>query len=324
MGDVIDNVDGFFSGDFHQGGWPAWFRVHTQLQNNPYGAYLLAHQELTVRLNSRRNEETKLLEFGSGFFSKQVCQTVNGEEVCSIVTPGTQIEDTVARALGIGTERLIIADEIDEIVNALIAFLAREALTGVDGLLGLSQRSSSSSQSFTDSVGQTSQLSFTEAAVAQTQQASVAAAQGGLLAQTEQSIDIEQEFIAVTTNAQTLVANATPEIQECFLQTINGSQPLGLIAGNSIESADALVAYYESEIEASESNIAVLEDLRDRIASAQSAEELNALTALYNSIVTSGAAQSFTELGQQQAVYQTLVAVNEESEEICVDTQSVQ
>ena len=58
-------------------------------------------------------------------------------EDCFISTPGKIIEEQLSFNLDSGRQSLVAADEINEILGALIGFLAEEALTGIGGLLGL-------------------------------------------------------------------------------------------------------------------------------------------------------------------------------------------
>lgn len=154
LGEVTGNIDRFFEGDFSQGGWPAWFRVATNIQNNPYGAYLIAQGELDARITSSQGEEIQLLNFGRGFFSPRRCvkrAPSTGDEPgkCleeEITTPGTIVNDTLSDHLGSGLRQLELADEIDEIIDALLAQLARQVVTGVQGLRGLSSSSTSGGQ----------------------------------------------------------------------------------------------------------------------------------------------------------------------------------
>lgn len=160
LGDVVGNQEKFFAGDFSEGGWQAWFRVATNMQNNPYGAYLTAQQELDARIVAKQEEEKTLLSYGDGFFSNRRCVryatptvtsttggvsvTTESEPVCQeweVATPGTVINRTLSDHLTSGLRQLELADEINEIINALLAQLSRQVITGVQGLRGLSSPS---------------------------------------------------------------------------------------------------------------------------------------------------------------------------------------
>lgn len=131
---VISNVDQFLAGDFSQGGWPGWFALTLNPSNNPYGAFLQAEAQLGLRIRSETGEERLLLEFGDGFLSIR-------DEDGNVITPGQYISRELEDWTGAPLAELEVADEVDEIISALMQFLVREILTGAGGLLGVSQSS---------------------------------------------------------------------------------------------------------------------------------------------------------------------------------------
>ena len=140
---IVDNLEGFISGSFSEGGWNNWFSVTSNpMQYTPYGSTLLAETEARARLINAQGEELQLLEFGDGFLSSEVCETVDGpngpRESCSISTPGKVIQEALSFNLDTGRQSLVEADEINELIAALLGQLANMAITGVNGLLGLS------------------------------------------------------------------------------------------------------------------------------------------------------------------------------------------
>jgi hypothetical protein len=138
LSSAIKNVENFFSGDFLEGGWDGWFNVTLTPSNNPYGQMLEAQTALLVGISSQQGQELKVLEFGRGFLSKKECQKdAAGNVNCYMVTPGSVIETQVNEALGLPGKRLAVADEINELIGALLGQLAKEVLSGAGGLLGL-------------------------------------------------------------------------------------------------------------------------------------------------------------------------------------------
>ena len=306
LGDVTQNAERFLQGDFSQGGWPAWFRVHTQLQNNPYGAYLLASGELDVRLAGRRFEELQFLSFGEGFFSKGKCRlgsvhraatattpdttTKNGclaaGGAWDIVTPGQQINDQLSRALGAGFEELHLADEINEIVSALIAQLARQALTSVDGVVGLSSRSSSSSRTYLNSDGRLVQGSYLEALSNETAATSLSTGRSALMGQIETDLKNEKAYAAALKGAATVLGDVDDTTFACYY----GPQKVRDLRGQeTIQNAADQSALYEERLEEGAGTIAALEDLRDQVAQATTASLLEAASAAYDSFKASTA-----------------------------------
>jgi hypothetical protein len=146
---VIDNIEGFIGGSFNEGGWKDWFTISATPQTyTPYGSALAAQAGARARVINAQGEEIKLLEFGDGFLSGEICNTVHGpnttREDCFISKPGKIIEEALSFNLDSGRQSLITADEIDEVISALLGQLANTALTGAAGLLGLSGGTGSS------------------------------------------------------------------------------------------------------------------------------------------------------------------------------------
>jgi hypothetical protein len=126
------------------GGWDDWARMTTQLQNNQYGALYLANNELSAQQAAAEQNAREEADWGRGYLALKSCVGVGDAKTCTTVTPGTVIADQLAKALNLGQDSLVNADEITDVVNALLAQLGQQAITGVNGLLGLGQASASS------------------------------------------------------------------------------------------------------------------------------------------------------------------------------------
>jgi hypothetical protein len=143
LSDIVANMDEFINGDFSQGGWGGWLALTTRPNNNPYGIYLSASSELDSRIAAQQGIDTTKLNWAKGFLSKEVCEETplkDGEtgpgrpQNCKIVTPGSVIEDQLANILGSSVRQLELADDFNEIVNALIGYLTRQVLVDRGGL----------------------------------------------------------------------------------------------------------------------------------------------------------------------------------------------
>jgi hypothetical protein len=140
---IIDNIEGFIGGAFDQGGWKDWFKITSTPQTyTPYGSALSAQIGARARIINAQGEEIKLLDFGDGFLSGEICEAVHGagttQQDCFISKPGKVIQEALSFNLDSGRQSLIEADEINEIIAALLGQLANTVLTGAAGLLGLS------------------------------------------------------------------------------------------------------------------------------------------------------------------------------------------
>lgn len=179
-----------FTRDFSQGGWDAWFVMTQQSQNNPYGAYMEGEKLLTTSIQTQQTKYSKQLVDGRGFLSFERCRrdyvpprtnprctkyeplTVGGgEPKCiayeeadasgevldcpasekEVVTPGSVINEQLGRALGSTYAQLEAADEINEIVNALMIQLIEKTFSTVQGgLRSLSQGSANKPSTLTE------------------------------------------------------------------------------------------------------------------------------------------------------------------------------
>ncbi len=154
---TVQNDRAFTGGDFSQGGWRGWFALTGNRANNPHGAFLSAQRELERRIESSLEQRVTELNWGNGFLSwRGECadrQTtagadgslnapvpsvnLGGEEHCldaPIETPGSVIESQLNQTLAGGQQRLQVADEINEIVGALVTQLVNEALQGLSSV----------------------------------------------------------------------------------------------------------------------------------------------------------------------------------------------
>lgn len=132
---VIGNVQNFLN-NFTQGGWPAWLEMTTIPQNNPFGGYLLGAAKIDIAINNKVLLAGKELDFGNGFLSQKKtvgCDTAQG---CRdiIVTPGQLIAGQAQETIGGGQTQLLLADELDEIVSAVVSQLLSVALGSFFGL----------------------------------------------------------------------------------------------------------------------------------------------------------------------------------------------
>lgn len=143
---VMANLEGFLdqTKTFSEGGgWDAWFQISANPDKyTPYGEYLTAKTQADIRIKNAKNEQVTLASFGQGFLSTKICQMVEGpnapKEKCKITTPGKVINEALTFQTSTGQRSLIEADEINEIINATFAQLTQKAITGANGLLGLS------------------------------------------------------------------------------------------------------------------------------------------------------------------------------------------
>jgi hypothetical protein len=141
LSQVVANMDRFLDGDFAQGGWDGWYEVALG-SSNPYTTKFAAETAMYASISSAQGEQIKLLDFGRGFFSKvnEDCEADSGTP-CHLNTPGAVIESQINDVIKYPGQRLNVADEINELVGALLTQLSKEVLGGVGGLLGVGSSS---------------------------------------------------------------------------------------------------------------------------------------------------------------------------------------
>lgn len=153
--DILKNNYEQFTRDFSVGGWDGWFEITQNSQNNPYGSFELAQNSLAIQIGTQQNKYEEQLNWGRGFLSFEKCPdgktapddsfAANGIMAgdCLVktetVTPGSVIEKQLNESLSSGIKRLEIADEINEVIGALLSQLMNKAIGSVGGLFGTSR-----------------------------------------------------------------------------------------------------------------------------------------------------------------------------------------
>lgn len=169
LDEFATNDEAFINGDLSQGGLSAWVEAWRNDQNNVFGAFRSANQELQRRVSEATGDRVTQLSWSRGVFSW--CSEPEGAEApvegteltqgpaggsaeCQVQTPGSWIHDRIERSLGADIDSLISADEINEVVGALLNGLANKIIGG-SGFAGLSQPSQGGGPSAVDAAAGT-------------------------------------------------------------------------------------------------------------------------------------------------------------------------
>lgn len=94
----------------------------TRPENTISGVLNVAGKELVKRVRGAKKEQGMQLQWNSGFLS------LKDRETGRVTTPGIMIEKRLHERLGLSERRLAVADEFDEIINALINNLIKLAM----------------------------------------------------------------------------------------------------------------------------------------------------------------------------------------------------
>lgn len=200
LNQVTPNDQAFLGGDFRQGGIPAWFSAWSNPANNPYGAKMLADEELARRVSNAQQTAVVELNWGRGFLSwcgsgssappanssggtgpVNITPQVNPATVCitsdgksgTVQTPGSVLADLTSKTLGLSGDQLVTADEFNEIIGALMSQLT-DQVVGTAGLSGVSSVSSGGN-GFIDQAANPNQYSGTSAGTSSTFSQAIAA-----------------------------------------------------------------------------------------------------------------------------------------------------
>lgn len=146
---ILKNNYDSFTSDFTQGGWEGWFEITQNSQNNPFGAYLAAQNELAIQVSAGQQQKQKELDLSGGFLNLKRCpkgqETIIGAQTyCKVkeetVTPGSIISDQLQETLGSKWGQLVEADEFNEIITALVSQLIEQVAGASGGLFGASEK----------------------------------------------------------------------------------------------------------------------------------------------------------------------------------------
>lgn len=190
---VVKNMEGFLNGNFIGGGWDGWYEMALMPGNNVYSAMLQNEAALSASISNAQGQEIKLLEFGKGFLSRK-------DEQGNIITPGSVIEGQLNSALGLPGQRLVMADEINELVGALFAQLAGAALSGAGGLLGLTESGNGSSGDYFNRM--TNERTQASTDVSGTSEGANSALRTAITNE-EQYRDLQNQIVSLITDAST-------------------------------------------------------------------------------------------------------------------------
>jgi hypothetical protein len=224
--------------------WGEWIQISSNPQNTPYGAYLEGEAKLNIALRNEAGKELTIVNWGEGFMSKKICEGADGKPAaegvnCKITTPGAVIAAQINNQLNTGTESLIEADEINEIIGALINQLTLQAMQGVNGLLGLGGNSKYTDYSYGDGDNTTS---FIESAV--TQQSLLNT--NLLKQQIASSTDTQTAYLVLAQNTITIASIKTGVITDgqialTNLLTSSTTASLGITINSTYAEAQAKV-----------------------------------------------------------------------------------
>lgn len=139
-----ENIVREYGRDFRSGSWLMWLAM-ADPKNNAGGRNMQVTNDLAIKTEEKKDEEKQLVQQGRGFLGMKVClryqDTGGGARRCEeweTRTPGSIVQSQLDHSTNAKLGKLQVADEIDEVVGALLNQLIGWVITGGSnkGLLG--------------------------------------------------------------------------------------------------------------------------------------------------------------------------------------------
>lgn len=303
---VIDNVENFAKSFQGGGGWPAWLQYFVVPNNNPYGGYIVSEATVGFYYQNKLGQQQYEQSLTRGFLNQKekVCsqypkQGGGTQEICReiTVTPGELIAQKAGQVIGGGETQLLLADEFNEIIDALVAQLLGKAL---NSLFSLSQPPAYEDSLYSNGYSFTNELSGAAPnTVAPTYGGSFVGDDGSVIRQIDEAISQEQSYQALNRQGISSVERTegqVAQVAQCWSSKAAGTSTppvtdpgdrnqAGIQARTLGLTAQALAqrkAPYVAEIEQSERNIAELTSLLERASAATSQAELDVVLRDFN------------------------------------------
>jgi hypothetical protein len=129
---IAGNFESFVNNNFQdENFYQDWFTVTQNDSNNFNGSYILGSDELYARVAARNNTAQLELGWNNGFLNFKHCEDKTRPESCVTDTPGTLVQSSLEKSLGIPKDRLVLAQKFDQLVTVLVNSLIKVALNEV-------------------------------------------------------------------------------------------------------------------------------------------------------------------------------------------------
>jgi hypothetical protein len=149
LSEVTNNIEGAVDDLSNEWNWDVWNSMTQTSTNNPFGQFIDASLNISNDIKNKADMAQIKLGWADGFLSYESCDEVEvcdatgcrtKKENCTTQTPGTVLKSITNNSLNVGSLELISADEMSEIVGALLSQLVQK-VAGPDGLLSSSKSS---------------------------------------------------------------------------------------------------------------------------------------------------------------------------------------
>jgi hypothetical protein len=224
--------------------------------------------------------------------SKKICEGIEGTsgEKCTISTPGQVISEALTFQLSTGPRSLIEADEINEIIGALLNQLTLKAVEGINGLLGLS-----GGTGYTDySLNGSSTAPYIDDAVNENillNAASFKRQMDDALTNEISYRSLASSSLSTASTRLTVVSNGQSAINNLFSGTNSGSDILNLSKTNTLAEARTKLSAAYAQTNSSSSR-AQLDDIKQELDSIENS--LNTIVLMSTTIPDNASLSAIT------------------------------
>lgn len=122
-----------------QGDWGDFITVTSNPQNNPVGALMISIDSLYAMQSAGVSRAGTASIFNAGFLGMKECEEYYADEFTDgntcirwkTTSPGKWVSDQLSEATGVNFQELNMADELNEIVSALLNLLLSQLMGGI-------------------------------------------------------------------------------------------------------------------------------------------------------------------------------------------------
>lgn len=313
---VTNNVNGFLKGNFGAGGWGSLLQFTTVPSNNSFGAYAYGKIEMQGAITNAQNNANRNISPG-GFISVQKCDNtpliaygtgrVPDNKNCKVTTPGQVVQDSLKTSFDSSINQLQVAQNINEIIQALINQLIIKSLYG-----GLANANTGVTNPLAPAVDQAA--SAQAQALLTTLQASASAAVQFATVKQGSASDIQQVQNNFNT-AYNCWQNASTSAALSLDQKNTAAQNAAA-ADTQIDQLQTRIDTYNDDIERANTALSTIQNLQSQVMFAATPEDIQAATYAIQAATPSllGAADVTTAQQDRASLQAQLTATNSQAQ----------
>ncbi len=314
---VTNNVNGFLRGAWSNGGWGSMLQMTTMPVNNRYGAYAYGEISLKGYTANAQNVANRNISPG-GFIAVQKCKDSplniamgpgqgTAPKNCETTTPGQVVQDSLKTSFDSSINQLQVAQNINEIISALVNQLILKSLYG-----GLANANTGVTNPLAPAVDQAASAQA-QALLTSLQASATAAVQFATVKQGSAS-DIQQVQNSFNTAFNCWETAATSTALSADLRATASQNAAA--ADAQIDQLQTRVELYNGDITRANTSLSVIQNLQSQVMFAATPEDVQAATIAVQAATPSliGAADVTTAQQDRTALQTQLTATNSQAQ----------